>query len=206
MPEVNPQIAIFASGQGSNAQALMTAFERGDLDATLALVLCNQAGAPVVQKAEERGYPTVVLPHAGISRSEHEARVLKAVEDAGISHILLAGYMRILTADFLTRFHAATGGQVLNIHPSLLPDFPGLHAAERQWEAGVQTAGATVHFVIPEVDAGPIILQGSLQVRGDEGADGLGERIRAEVEHSLYPRAVEKFLNELPPLPQKVSP
>lgn len=206
MHEANPNIAIFASGQGSNALALMDAFERRDLPATLALVLCNCEDAPVIQKAKDKGYPTVVVPHKGLPRVEHEAHVLETVEKAGISHILLAGYMRILTADFLTRFQATRGGHVLNIHPSLLPLFPGLHAAEQQWQAGVETAGATVHFVIPEVDAGPIILQRSLKVRGDEGAAGLGERIRSEIEHSLYPDAVQTFLDKLSPLAEKVSP
>ena len=115
--------------------------------------------------------------------------MLKALREYGVEHILLAGYMRILSASFLEAFP----GKVINIHPSLLPDFRGLHAIERQWEAGVKVAGATVHLVTPEVDEGPIILQGSLDVRGDEGADGLASRILEEIEHHIYPRAVWLF-------------
>ena len=197
MHKVNPQIAIFASGQGSNAEALMDAFERQEIPATLAMVLSNQASAPVIEKAKARGYAPCVVPHKGLSREEHEAQILDALSEAGINHVILAGYMRILTPHFLNAFKERCGGHILNIHPSLLPEFPGLHAVERQWEARVQNAGATVHLVTPAVDAGPIIAQDSLKVAGDESAKELGRRIREEVEHSLYPKAVRLFLEQL---------
>ncbi|MEO0813934.1 MAG: formyltransferase family protein, partial [Myxococcota bacterium] len=110
--------------------------------------------------------------------------------DRHVDHVLLAGYMRVLSRTFLRGWR----GQILNIHPSLLPEFPGLHAQKRQWEAKVSVAGATVHYVDDGVDTGPTLLQGSIDVRGDEGADGLSERILNEVEHVLYPRAVRLFL------------
>ena len=183
MHKANPQIAIFASGQGSNAEALMDAFERQEIPATLAMVLSNQASAPVIEKAKARGYAVCVVPHKALSREEHEAQILDALSEAQIDHV--------------NAFKERCGGHILNIHPSLLPEFPGLHAVERQWEARVQDAGATVHVVTPEVDAGPIIAQGSLKVAGDEGAEELGRRIREEIEHSLYPKAVRLFLEQL---------
>lgn len=187
------RFAILASGRGSNADALMEAFASGFLPAKLALVLANKTDAPVLDKARRRSVPTVVVPSKGLAREAHEERVLAELERAGVDHLLLAGYMRILSPYFLTRFR----GSVLNIHPSLLPDFPGLRGAERQWEAGRKVAGATVHMVDAGTDTGPVLLQGSLVVRGDEGPDGLAARILTEVEHVIYPRAVRLFLERL---------
>jgi phosphoribosylglycinamide formyltransferase-1 len=169
----------------------MDAFESGFIPAELALVLSNKEGAPVVEKAAARGVRTRVIPSRGIEREEHEDLLLAALQEAHIDHVLLAGYMRILTPHFLAGF----GGSVINIHPALLPDFPGLHAAERQWEAGYRVAGATVHFVDEGVDTGQVLLQGSLEVRGDEGPEGLAQRILHEVEHVIYPRAVRLFVD-----------
>ena len=186
-----PRFAILASGRGSNAEALMRAFESGLIPATLALVVSNVADAGVLALAAARGYPTRAIPHKGIGRREHEAQLLASLRETAVDHLLLAGYMRILSHDFL----AAWPGAILNIHPALLPDFPGLHAAERQWEAGRKIAGATVHFVDAGVDTGQVLLQGSLEVRGDEGPEGLAQRILTEIEHVIYPRAVRLFLD-----------
>jgi phosphoribosylaminoimidazolecarboxamide formyltransferase/IMP cyclohydrolase len=170
----------------------MDAFTADLSDAELALVVSDNADAPVLGRAARRGVATVVVaPSDG--REEHEARLLEAVAD--VDHLLLAGYMRILSPWFLDRFP----GTILNIHPSLLPDFPGLDAVTRQWEAGVTTAGATVHFVDRGVDTGPVLLQGSIELRGDEGADGLASRILTEVEHRIYPEAVRMLLDRLQP-------
>ena len=188
-----PRLAILGSGRGSNAVSLMTAFRRGELPAELALVVCNVAGAPLIDRAREHGYPVVCLPHVGLSREAHEEKLSALLTVHGVEHLLLAGYMRLLSPAFLRRFP----GHVLNIHPSLLPAFPGLDAAAAQWQAGVRTAGATVHFVDEGVDTGPILLAQSIAVRGDEGAAGLAERIRLEVELELYPRAVRLFLARL---------
>ena len=199
-----PRLAILGSGRGSNAVSLMTAFRRGELPAELALVVCNVAGAPLIDRAREHGYPVVCLPHVGLSREAHEEKLSALLTVHGVEHLLLAGYMRLLSPAFLRRFP----GHVLNIHPSLLPAFPGLDAAAAQWQAGVRTAGATVHFVDEGVDTGPILLAQSIAVRGDEGAAGLAERIRLEVELALYPRAVRLFLARLArglPLPPAPS-
>ncbi|MBN1962566.1 MAG: phosphoribosylglycinamide formyltransferase [Deltaproteobacteria bacterium] len=189
----NLRFAIFASGRGSNALALMDAFKSGFIPAELALIVANIADAPIIQKAQERGYKVAVITHKGLAREQHEQLVLAKLTEANIDYILLAGYMRILSPHFLEQFK----GTVINIHPSLLPDFPGLHGAERQWQAGRKVAGATVHQVGSGVDTGPILLQGSIEVRGDEGADGLAQRILHEVEHVIYPRAVRLFIDRL---------
>ncbi|MFC1610602.1 phosphoribosylglycinamide formyltransferase [Myxococcota bacterium] len=187
------RFAILASGRGSNAVCLMDAFESGLISAELVMVIANKEGAAVLEKASARGVPTRCIPHKGLERKEHERRILVAVKEAGVDHILLAGYMRILTPFFLREFN----GRVINIHPALLPDFAGIHAAERQWEAGAKVAGATVHFVDEGVDTGQPILMGSIEVRGDEDAEGLAQRILTEVEHVIYPRAVRLFLDRL---------
>lgn len=171
----------------------MEAFASDLSDAELILVLSDNSDAPVLEKAARRGVPTAVVARTG-SREDHERALLAAV--SGTDHLLLAGYMRILSPWFLEQF----GGTILNIHPSLLPDFPGLEAPARQWEARVKTAGATVHIVDGGIDSGPILLQGSIPVRGDEGPDGLAERILTEVEHRIYPQAVRLLLDR-----QKVS-
>jgi phosphoribosylglycinamide formyltransferase-1 len=126
-------------------------------------------------------------------REEHERQILALCAEHAVDHVLLAGYMRILSPLFLKSF----AGTVLNIHPSLLPDFPGLDGAQRQWHAGAKVAGATVHFVNEGVDTGTPLLMGSLEVRGDEGPDGLADRILHEVEHVIYPRAVRLFVDRL---------
>ncbi len=195
MQRPKPKIAIFASGRGSNAEALMHAFERDLLPAQLALVFSNKPQAAVLELATKHGYPCACIPNEGHSRQAHEGLVLETLKQAEIDHVVLAGYMRILTPEFLNGFKSQGGDAIINIHPSLLPDFPGLHSIERQHEAGVVVAGATVHHVIDQVDAGPIILQGSLEVRGDESIEELGRRIREEVEHFLYPRALRLFLD-----------
>ncbi len=191
VPALPLRFAIFASGRGSNAEALMDAFESQFIPAELSLVVSNKSGAEVLQHAERRGYTQRLIPHRSVLREAHEALLLKALTEARVHHVLLAGYMRVLTPYFLQNFW----GKVINIHPALLPDYPGLEAAERQWRDGVAVAGATVHFVDEGVDTGPTLLQGSLIVRGDEGEQGLQRRILEEVEHVIYPRAVRLFID-----------
>lgn len=184
-----PRFAILASGRGSNAVALMDAFADGRIPGQLVGVVSNVSGAPVLDRAQERNVPTRLLVHKGLGREKHEEHMLALLTELGAEHLLLAGYMRVLSPHFLARF----SGRIINIHPSLLPEFPGLHGAERQWEAGRTVAGATVHFVDHGVDTGEVLLQGSIEVRGDEGPDGLAARILHEVEHVIYPRAVRLF-------------
>lgn len=188
-----PRFAILGSGRGSNAVALMQAFASGSLPADLAVVISNVAHAPILDRAAEHGYPAIRIESAGRSRADHEALLWAALAEHRVDHVLLAGYMRVLSADFIARFP----GVLLNIHPSLLPDFPGLSAVSAQWRAGVRVAGATVHFVDAGVDTGPILLTGSIDVRGDEEEAGLAQRILTEVEHVIYPRAVRLLLERL---------
>ena len=181
-----PRFAILGSGRGSNAEALMAAFASGFLPAELAVVIADREGAAILDRAAARGVARALCPSRDRPRAEHEAELLARLQRHRAQHLLLAGYLRILSEAFLRQF----AGVVLNIHPSLLPDFPGLGAAARQWRAGVRVAGATVHYVDAGVDTGPILLSGSLEVRGDEGEAGLAQRILTEVEHVIYPRAV----------------
>jgi phosphoribosylglycinamide formyltransferase-1 len=187
------RFAVLASGRGSNALRLIELFQGGTVAAELVLVLSNVDGAPVLAKAMGLGVPVACVPSRGLSRRVHEQRVLEVLARIQVDHLLLAGYMRILSPWFLERFP----GRILNIHPSLLPDFPGLDAPRQAWEAGVREAGATVHFVDRGVDSGPVLLQERLAVRGDEGPEGLADRILTEIEHHLYPRAVRLFLDGL---------
>lgn len=188
-----PRFAILGSGRGSNAVALMEAFRQAKLAAELAVVISNVAQAPILAHAVERGYPSELLEHRGLSRQEHEQRLRQRLNLHCVDHLLLAGYQRLLSPEFVRDFT----GVILNIHPSLLPDFPGRTAVADQWHAGVQIAGASVHFVDAGMDTGPLLLSGSLLVRGDEGAEGLAARIRNEVEHVIYPRAVQLLLHRL---------
>ena len=138
--------------------------------------------------------PTRLIQHQGMTREAHEKQILNTLREFKVDHVLLAGYMRVLTAYFFENFE----GGILNIHPSLLPDYKGMHAVERQVADKVRVAGATVHLVTPEIDDGPIILQGSLDVRGDETPETLQTRIQLEVEHAIYPRAVWLFIQRQP--------
>jgi len=188
-----PRFAILGSGRGSNAVALMSAFRQDMLDAELAVVIGNVTQAPILARAVEYGYPSELLEHRGLTRKEHEQRLRQRLDRHRVDHLLLAGYQRLLSPEFVRDF----SGVILNIHPSLLPDFPGRTAVADQWQAGVPIAGATVHVVDAKVDTGPILLCGSLLIRGDEGVEGLAERIRSEVEHVIYPRAVQLLLHRL---------
>src|SRR3990172_3424727 len=185
-----PRFAILGSGRGSNAERLMEAFAATVADAALGLVVTDVAGAPILDKAAAHGVPAVVIDG---NQERRETAMLAALSEARVGHLLLAGYMRILSRGFLGRF----GGTILNIHPSLLPEFAGLDAPARQWEAGVRVAGATVHFVDEGVDSGPILVQGRIEVRGDEGPNGLAHRILTEVEHRIYPRALRLLVDQL---------
>lgn len=187
------RFGILASGRGSNAESLIKAFANPEFPAELAVLICNRADAPVLEKARALGVESLLIESADRERHEYELEMLTALGERNVDHLLLAGFMRVLSRTFLRGWR----GQILNIHPSLLPEFPGLKAQERQWEAGVTVAGATVHFVDDGIDTGPILLQGAIDVRGDEGADGLSQRILEEVEHTLYPRAVRLFLDRL---------
>ena len=150
------RLAILASGNGSNAQAMFDAVERGALDADIRLVLSNRPGARVLERAAARSLPCRCLDHTQFpDRAAYDRALAEAVREAGADTVALAGYMRLLSPDFL----AAFPGRVLNIHPALLPAFPGVHGAADACAWGVKLSGCTVHFVSDEMDCGPIIIQ-----------------------------------------------
>jgi phosphoribosylglycinamide formyltransferase-1 len=184
---MKPRVAILISGRGSNMAALIQAAVAENYPAEIALVVSNRADALGLEKAKQAGVKTVVIESKlfGKDRSAFEATLQAALDQHGIELICLAGFMRLFTAAFVERWH----GRMLNIHPSLLPSFPGLDPQGQALRAGVKISGATVHFVIAETDAGPILMQGAVAVSHHDTADTLSDRI-LEVEHHIYPDAL----------------
>ncbi len=190
--KVSARVAVLLSGRGSNFLALHGAMERGELPAEVVLVVSNVAEAAGLEKAQALRLPTVCVPHRlEASRQAHESKVLAALEHAQAEWICLAGYMRLLSSSFV----AAHRERVLNIHPSLLPAFPGLEAQRQAVEWGVRVSGCTVHLVDEQLDHGPIVLQRTVPVRADDTAESLAARILVE-EHKAYPEALRRLLTE----------
>jgi phosphoribosylglycinamide formyltransferase-1 len=181
------RVAILISGRGSNMAALIRAAAASDFPAEIAVVISNRADAAGLQRAGESGIPTLVIESKpfGRDRAGFEAVLQAALDERGVELICLAGFMRLFTAEFVQRWY----GRMLNIHPSLLPSFPGLDPHGQALRAGVKISGATVHFVIPETDAGPIVMQGAVAVSDQDTSETLSERI-LEVEHRIYPEAL----------------
>lgn len=190
--ETTTPIAVLLSGRGSNFGALCEAIERDELPARIALVVSNVEDAPGLARARELGLETAVLPHRREpSRAAHEALVGGAIAASGAQWICLAGYMRLLSREFVRRFER----RILNIHPSLLPAFPGLDAQRQALEAGVKIAGCTVHFVDEGLDSGPIVAQRAVPVLEGDDVATLSARILVE-EHRAYPEALRRLLAE----------
>jgi phosphoribosylglycinamide formyltransferase-1 len=187
------RLGILLSGRGSNFLAIHEAIGHGEVPAEIALVVSNRPEAAGLARARELGLPAIALPHrpGRNDRAEHEAEVVRALEDAGVSWICLAGYMRLLSPGFVGRFR----GRILNIHPSLLPAFPGLDAQRQALEYGVKVSGCTVHLVDEGLDSGPIVLQRAVPVADGDTAESLAARILAE-EHRAYPEALRRLLTE----------
>src|SRR5690348_12306178 len=181
------RVAILISGRGSNMTALVEAAKAEEFPAEIVVVISNMAGAEGLAKARAAGVETLVIESKpfGKDRAAFEARLQSALDDNRLELICLGGFMRLFTAEFVQRWY----GKMLNIHPSLLPSFPGLDPHGQALKAGVKISGATVHFVIPETDAGPIVMQGAVPVRDDDTAEALSERILT-VEHRIYPEAL----------------
>jgi phosphoribosylglycinamide formyltransferase-1 len=181
------RVAILISGRGSNMAALIKAAGAEEYPAEIALVISNRADAPGLEKARTSCVPAVVVESKpfGKDRAAFEASLQSALDSHGIELICLGGFMRLFTADFVRRWH----GRMLNIHPSLLPSFPGLDPHGQALRAGVKISGATVHFVTAETDAGPILMQGAVAVSDHDTADTLAERV-LEIEHRIYPDAL----------------
>jgi len=186
------RIAILLSGRGSNFLALQAAIERGEVPARIVLVASNLPEAPGLEKARELGLPALALPHRGEpSRQAHEEKMVEALRAAGAEWVCLAGYMRILTPVLRGAFPE----RILNIHPSLLPAFPGLDAQEQALKHGAKVSGCTVHLVDEGLDSGPIVVQRPVPVLDGDTARTLAERILEE-EHRAYPEALRRLLTE----------
>ena len=187
------RVAILISGRGSNMVALIEAARAADFPAEIVVVISNRNDAGGLAKASESGTPTVTIeskPYGG-DRAAFETALQSVLDQNKVDLICLGGFMRLFTAEFVQRWY----GRMLNIHPSLLPSFPGLDPHGQALHAGVKISGATVHFVIPETDAGPIVMQGAVAVRDDDTADSLATRILA-IEHRIYPAALRLVAND----------
>jgi phosphoribosylglycinamide formyltransferase-1 len=191
MEHKNFKLAVLVSGRGSNLQAIIDSIERGEIPgARVALVLADVAGAPALERARKHGIETLFLDPKGYAgKSEYNQAMVEAIQERGADLVCLAGFMRILGPGFIEAFR----GRVMNIHPSLLPAFPGLHPQQQALDYGVKLSGCSVHFVDETVDGGAIILQSAVPVLDGDDADALARRI-LEQEHLLYPRAIRLFM------------
>ena len=184
------RVGVLLSGRGSNFVALADSVAAGRIpDAEIAIVVSNREGAAGIDKAKDRGIPTRVIPSKGLEREPYDRQVVAVLREHGVDLICLAGYMRLLSPYFVASFP----NRILNIHPSLLPSFPGLESQRQALEYGVKIAGCTVHFVDENLDAGPIVLQAAIPVRDEDTEVTLSERILAE-EHRIYTEAVRIVL------------
>jgi len=187
---MNSRIGVLLSGRGSNFVALADSIDAGRIpNAEIAIVLGNREGAAGIARAYERGLPTRVIPSRGLERETYDRQVVSALQESKVDLICLAGYMRLLSPYFV----AAFPNRILNIHPSLLPSFPGLESQRQALEYGVKFAGCTVHFVDENLDAGPIVLQAVVPVKDEDTDATLSERILEE-EHRIYSEAVKIVL------------
>ncbi len=180
------RIGVLLSGRGSNFEALADTVSAGRIpNAEIALVLSNREGAPGIDRAKARGLATRVIPSKGLERETYDRQVVAALHEANVDLVCLAGYMRLLSPYFVAAFPQ----RILNIHPSLLPSFPGLESQKQALEYGVKFAGCTVHFVDENLDAGPIVVQAVVPVEDSDNEDTLSARILKE-EHRIYSEAV----------------
>jgi len=189
---MNKRIVILISGRGSNMQAIAERCREQGWPADIAAVISNCPGAAGLTFAEQQGIPTAVVDHkAFASREAFDAALAEVVGSFAPDLVLLAGFMRILGGSFVRHFE----GRLLNIHPSLLPAFPGLHTHQRALDAGCKVVGATVHFVTPELDHGPIVIQSAVPVRDGDDEHLLAARV-LQTEHVIYPLAVRWFIED----------
>lgn len=183
------RLGILISGRGSNFEAIADNVAAGNIDAEIAVVISNRAGAAGLENARRRGLHAVCLPSKGMDREIYDRMLLDELARRRVDLVCLAGFMRLLSATFIRQFPTA----ILNIHPSLLPAFPGLDAQHQALEHGVRISGCTVHFVDEELDAGPIILQAAVPVQDDDTPESLSARILQE-EHRIYSQAIRIVL------------
>ncbi len=186
------RLGILISGRGSNMQSIARACSTGEIPAEVAVVISNRADAAGLEWAATHGIATAVLPNKNFgSREIHDGAIVEQLEAAGVEWVCLAGYMRLLSSVLIDAFP----NRILNIHPSLLPSFPGLHGQRDAFDYGVAVSGCTVHLVDLELDHGPIIVQRTVPVEGCADADALAARILIE-EHRAYPNALKRLLTE----------
>lgn len=187
----NRKLAVLLSGRGSNFVAIQEAIQRGDLEAEICCVISNKPGAPGLERAQQFGLKAVCLSSKGVERQEYDRRLLETIRSYDPTFICLAGFMRILSSEFVKAYR----GRILNIHPALLPSFPGLHAQRQALEHGVKISGCTVHIADEGVDTGPIIMQRAVPVLDNDTEDSLSARI-LEQEHDVYWRALAYMLDK----------
>jgi phosphoribosylglycinamide formyltransferase 1 len=191
------RLGVLASGSGTNLQALLDACAAGKIDGRVAVVVSNVPGAQALERAARAGAAAVLRPsRAEPDRSAYDRRLVEVLRDHQVELVCLAGYMRVVTSAFLSAFGPAPGTRgcprVMNVHPGLLPSFPGLHAQRQALAHGARLAGCTVHFVDEGTDTGPIVVQAAVPVLPGDTEEALGRRILAQ-EHRLYPQAVQWF-------------
>lgn len=186
---MSKRIVVLISGSGSNLQAIMDAIDSGQINGRIAAVLSNKAEAYGLERARNANIPALVLKHTEFeSREDFDQAMIEKIDQYQPDLIILAGFMRILTADFVRHYQ----GRMFNIHPSLLPKYKGLHTHQRALDAGDTEHGCTVHFVTEELDGGPLAIQGIVRVEPDDTSENLRKKVH-QVEHQIYPMAVEWF-------------
>lgn len=186
------RIGILLSGRGSNFEALADSVAAGRIPAAeIAIVISNREGAPGIDRARQRGIDARVIPSKGLQREEYDRLAVAALKEKQVDLVCLAGYMRLLSPYFVSEFR----NRILNIHPSLLPSFPGLEAQKQAWEHGAKFSGCTVHFVDENLDAGPIVAQAVVPIHDGDTPETLAARILAE-EHRIYTEAVALILSD----------
>lgn len=186
------RIAVFASGNGSNFQAIVERINTGEIKAEIGLVVCDKLQAGVINRAKDEQIPVFSFnPKDYDTKAQFEAEILAELQKREIDLVILAGYMRLIGQTLL----AAYGGKIVNIHPSLLPAFPGIDAVGQALSAGVKVTGVTVHYVDAGMDTGPIIAQKAIEIAEDDTKETLAEKVH-QVEHVLYPEVIQKLVSK----------
>jgi len=190
------RIGVLASGSGTNLQAIMDACEKGEINGGVVIVISDVPDAFALERARRKGIKAIAIPHADLKREDHEKHIQDQLVNEKVDLVVLAGYMRILTPSMINNWQ----GKMMNVHPALLPSFGGNgmygeHVHQAVLDTGCKISGCTVHFVVPEVDGGPIILQESVPVMEDDTPETLGNRIHP-LEHRLYTKAIALFADD----------
>ena len=182
-------IGVLASGRGTNLQAIIEAIKEGKVEGRISIVISDNPDAHALERAEQNNIETEYINFKSFkNREDYDKEIMECLKEKDIDLVVLAGYMRILSSYFIKMYK----NRIMNIHPALLPSFPGLHAQRQAVEYGVKISGCTVHFVEEGVDSGPVILQKAVEVKDDDTEESLAERILKE-EHQIYPRAIQLF-------------